>query len=119
VAGAVKDVGHGQEEQDEFDPASVPFRRWEEYERAWRKSQWRKQQKMASMAAAQYYGLPVEASPVAYYPMDPATSEQPESKPYAHHRMSMMSAGSVESGSILQYGSAVDQASDVSVEDKE
>ncbi|KAJ3214456.1 hypothetical protein HDU67_001641 [Dinochytrium kinnereticum] len=37
VAGAGKDTGHGDSEGD-FDPSVVPFRRWEDYELAWRRS---------------------------------------------------------------------------------
>ncbi|KAJ3104032.1 hypothetical protein HDU97_009579 [Phlyctochytrium planicorne] len=37
VAGAGKDTGHGDGE-GEFDPSSVPFRRWEDYELSWRRS---------------------------------------------------------------------------------
>ncbi|KAI9325444.1 chitin synthase-domain-containing protein [Zopfochytrium polystomum] len=38
VAGAGKDTGHGESggADDRFDPASVPFRKWEEYEVEWR-----------------------------------------------------------------------------------
>lgn len=120
IAGNAKDAGHGADakEDDEFDASTVPFRRWEEYERAWRKSQWRKQQKMANAAAMHQmaavaggaipYGIGPDGRPVsiAFYPVGSLMTPPPP-PPSSLDGMSDLSA------SITSSAAAADNAAPV------